>query len=102
MASSKPACPPSRADGDFYKVALLVDAADQVLLGQVRAFAEERVAPIINQYWGRAEFPFELVRDCRRAIQRFWLPWQECTSRRSHHDGARANRLLDRDIPWCS
>jgi glutaryl-CoA dehydrogenase len=63
MASSKPACPPSRADGDFYKVALLVDAADQVLLGQVRAFAEERVAPVINQYWGRAEFPLELVKE---------------------------------------
>jgi glutaryl-CoA dehydrogenase len=32
-------------------------------IGRVRAFAEEKVAPIINQYWGRAEFPFELVSD---------------------------------------
>jgi glutaryl-CoA dehydrogenase len=48
-------------DGDFYKVAQLVGAADQALLRQVRAFAEEKVAPIINQYWGRAEFPFELI-----------------------------------------
>ena len=55
--------PPHAVDGDFYKVAHLVGAPDQALLGRVRAFAEEKVAPIINQYWGRAEFPFELVSD---------------------------------------
>ena len=36
--------------------------ARRELLDQVRAFADEKVAPIINQYWGRAEFPFELIR----------------------------------------
>src|SRR5262245_41899619 len=50
-------------DGDFYKVTHLVDSEKQALLRQVRAFAEEKVAPIINQYWGRAEFPFELISD---------------------------------------
>jgi glutaryl-CoA dehydrogenase len=50
-------------DGDFYKIARLVGPADQDLLRQVRAFAEEKIAPIINQYWGRAEFPFELILD---------------------------------------
>jgi glutaryl-CoA dehydrogenase len=54
--------PPS-VDGDFYKIAQLVSTADQALLREVRAFAEEKVAPIINQYWGRAEFPFELISD---------------------------------------
>ena len=53
--------PPRAVDGDFYKISHLVDAADQALLGRVRAFAEQKVAPIINQHWGRAEFPFELV-----------------------------------------
>jgi glutaryl-CoA dehydrogenase len=48
-------------DGDFYKIAQLVGAADQALLRQVRTFAEEKVAPIINHYWGRAEFPFQLI-----------------------------------------
>src|SRR5262245_1195758 len=48
-------------DGDFYKVAQLVGSEDQALLARVRAFAETRVAPIINRYWGRAEFPFELI-----------------------------------------
>lgn len=28
---------------------------------RVRTFANEQVAPIINDYWDRAEFPFELV-----------------------------------------
>jgi glutaryl-CoA dehydrogenase len=55
--------PPHAVDGDFYKIANLVGEADRALLGRVRAFAEEKVAPIINQYWGRAEFPFELVSD---------------------------------------
>jgi glutaryl-CoA dehydrogenase len=52
---------PPAVDGDFYKIAQLVSTADQALLRRVRAFAEEKVAPIINHYWGRAEFPFELI-----------------------------------------
>src|SRR5262245_37485650 len=48
-------------DGDFYQVGQLLGAADQALLARVRAFAAEKVAPIINRYWGRAEFPFELI-----------------------------------------
>ena len=42
--------PPHAVDGDFYKIAHLVGEADQALLGRVRAFAEEKVAPNINQY----------------------------------------------------
>src|SRR5262245_27556289 len=48
-------------DGDFYNIRQFVGTADQALLGRVRAFAEKKVAPIINQYWGRAEFPFEIL-----------------------------------------
>jgi glutaryl-CoA dehydrogenase len=46
---------------DFYRVREVLSEDDRALLGQVRAFMEERVAPIINRYWTRAEFPFELV-----------------------------------------
>jgi glutaryl-CoA dehydrogenase len=60
---SSAGAPARPIDGDFYKIAHLVGTADQALLGRVRAFAEEKVAPIINQYWGRAEFPFELISD---------------------------------------
>jgi glutaryl-CoA dehydrogenase len=50
-----------RASHDFYELQVLLPEADRELLGQVRAFMEDRVAPIINRYWTRAEFPFELV-----------------------------------------
>jgi glutaryl-CoA dehydrogenase len=46
---------------DFYDLRELVPHEDRVLLEQVRAFMEERVAPVINRYWTRAEFPFDLV-----------------------------------------
>jgi glutaryl-CoA dehydrogenase len=46
---------------DFYQLHELLSDEDRALLGRVRAFMEERVAPIINLYWTRAEFPFELV-----------------------------------------
>src|SRR5215813_569588 len=64
-ATKRPAADASRrsVDGDFYKLAQLLDPADQAVLRKVRAFAEDKVAPIINHYWGRAEFPFELIAD---------------------------------------
>jgi glutaryl-CoA dehydrogenase len=62
MTATPGAAPSRAADGDFYKIAQLVDPTDQALLTGVRAFAEERVAPVINQYWGRAEFPFEVIK----------------------------------------
>jgi glutaryl-CoA dehydrogenase len=55
--------PPPAAEGDFYHIAQLVDASDQALLHRVRSFAEDKIAPTINHYWGRAEFPFELIND---------------------------------------
>jgi glutaryl-CoA dehydrogenase len=51
---------------DFFELYELVPDEDRALLARVRAFMEERVAPIINRYWTRAEFPFELV-----------APWSE-------------------------
>jgi glutaryl-CoA dehydrogenase len=46
---------------DFYGIHQILSDEDQMLLGRVRAFMEERVAPVITRYWTRAEFPFELV-----------------------------------------
>jgi glutaryl-CoA dehydrogenase len=50
-----------RRSGDFYRTADVLSPDDRNVLTNVRSFAEERVAPIINDYWGRAEFPFELI-----------------------------------------
>jgi glutaryl-CoA dehydrogenase len=46
---------------DFYELRALLSDEDQALLGRVREFMEERVAPIVNRCWTRAEFPFELL-----------------------------------------
>src|SRR5438105_14099037 len=49
------------ATGDFYDIASLLSEEDSQIVGRVRAFAEQTVAPIINHYWARAELPFELI-----------------------------------------
>jgi glutaryl-CoA dehydrogenase len=51
--------------GDFYAIECTLPEVDQALLSRVRGFAEERVAPIINRYWQRAEFPFEILPSMR-------------------------------------
>ena len=48
-------------EGDFYDLAALLEEEDRLLLKRVRTFMEEHVAPIINVYWGKAEFPFEVL-----------------------------------------
>ena len=47
--------------GDFYSIATTVSDEDKAILARVRAFMEAEVAPIINDYWIRAAFPFELI-----------------------------------------
>ena len=64
--ASKPAADPSVAgtlevDGDFYRLAELVEPQDMEVIGHVRTFMRERVAPVITEYWAKAEFPHQLV-----------------------------------------
>ncbi len=47
--------------GDFYGITTTVSEDDKAILARVRAFMEAEVAPIINDYWIRAAFPFELI-----------------------------------------
>ena len=49
------------ADGDFYQLGSLLNAEDQALRGKVRAFMQERVAPNVNEWWLRGEFPHEII-----------------------------------------
>src|SRR5258708_4113006 len=48
-------------NGDFYQISTILSEEDQALLRRVRDFMESEVAPIINQYWTREEFPLHLV-----------------------------------------
>jgi glutaryl-CoA dehydrogenase len=64
-AASKPDTKPSKPlpppDSDFYQHAEPLNADDLALLKQVRAFMEEKVAPVIDKYWAEDAFPFELL-----------------------------------------
>jgi glutaryl-CoA dehydrogenase len=46
---------------DFYRIDELLTAEEREVRDRVRAFCDKEVLPIINDYWERAEFPFELV-----------------------------------------
>ncbi|MGW6199939.1 acyl-CoA dehydrogenase family protein [Kribbella sp. NPDC055110] len=46
---------------DFYGLELLLNDEERSLLHAVRDFGDKQVAPIINDYWTRAAFPFELL-----------------------------------------
>jgi glutaryl-CoA dehydrogenase len=48
-------------NGDFYQITQTLSADEQAILKKVRDFMETKVAPIINDYWVRDAFPFELI-----------------------------------------
>ncbi|GLS34380.1 glutaryl-CoA dehydrogenase [Mesorhizobium albiziae] len=48
-------------NGDFYQIEQTLSADEQAVLNKVCDFMETRVAPIINDYWVRDAFPFELI-----------------------------------------
>ena len=46
---------------DFYLMDDLLTPEERAIRDKVRAFCDKEVIPIINDYWERAEFPFELI-----------------------------------------
>jgi glutaryl-CoA dehydrogenase len=46
---------------DFYLMDELLTAEERNIRDKVHAFCDREVIPIINDYWERAEFPFELL-----------------------------------------
>ncbi|MFC4119039.1 acyl-CoA dehydrogenase family protein [Nonomuraea zeae] len=47
--------------GDFYAFENLLDEEERRTLVRVREFLKERVVPVANDCWARAEFPLDLV-----------------------------------------
>jgi glutaryl-CoA dehydrogenase len=45
---------------DFYDIESLLPDADRAFLADIRAFMAQEVAPIINDYWTREEFPHQV------------------------------------------
>src|ERR1700728_4252748 len=46
---------------DYYRLEDRLSDDERELRDRVRRFADDEVLPIINDYWERAEFPFELL-----------------------------------------
>jgi alkylation response protein AidB-like acyl-CoA dehydrogenase len=53
-------CPPP-PEGDFYRINDMLDESERTVLKRVRDFMDREVAPIIEDYWVRDQFPFDLV-----------------------------------------
>ncbi len=51
----------SQPSPDFYHLEDLLEPEEIEIRDRVRAFCEKEVTPRINDYWERAEFPFDLV-----------------------------------------
>src|SRR5918994_4451423 len=51
----------SEPSPDFYDLEELLEPEEIEIRDRVRAFCEQEVTPMINDYWDRAEFPFEIV-----------------------------------------
>ena len=49
------------ATSDLYLTDLELTEEERAVRDKVRRFCDERVRPVINGYWERAEFPFDLV-----------------------------------------
>ena len=48
-------------DTDYYLLSDLLNEREREIRDRVRTFVDTEVLPIINDYWERAQFPFELV-----------------------------------------
>lgn len=48
-------------DGDFYDIYHTLSPEQREIQLKVRAFMEKEVKPLVNHYWLRDEFPFELI-----------------------------------------
>src|ERR1700746_3435164 len=47
---------------DFYNYEELLSDSEREKIHRIRDFFRTEVTPIVNEYWARAEFPFELVK----------------------------------------
>ena len=46
---------------DYYLIEELLTDEEREIRDKVRAFADREVIPVINDYWNKEEFPFELI-----------------------------------------
>ncbi|MBX0330609.1 acyl-CoA dehydrogenase family protein [Oscillochloris sp. ZM17-4] len=59
-------------NSDFYDIRDLLSADERATLTTIRSYMEERVRPVIGDYWERGEFPHELVPSFAHLIKETW------------------------------
>jgi glutaryl-CoA dehydrogenase len=59
-ATPGPYLDPGRLPGDFYSYEDLLSKPESEIVERLREFLRTEVAPIVDGYWARAEFPFQL------------------------------------------
>jgi glutaryl-CoA dehydrogenase len=60
-APRSPSLEPGLLPGDFYACEELLAGDERNKVERLREFARSQVAPIANDYWARAEFPFGII-----------------------------------------
>jgi len=58
---AKPMQPLPAVNGDFYRIADILNEKSRTTVARVREFMESEVAPIIEDCWARDQFPFDLI-----------------------------------------
>lgn len=61
LGSNHKPSPPPPVDGDFYDLSLTLTPSERKVQLRVRDFMESEVHPIVNDYWTRSEFPFDII-----------------------------------------
>ena len=46
---------------DYYLIDELLTDEEREIRDRVRSFADREIIPVINEYWERAQFPFEMI-----------------------------------------
>ena len=71
-------------DGDFYNISHTLNTEERALQLKVRAFMEQEIKPIVNEYWIKGEFPHHLIPKvaeldiCGIAYEGFSNPLRSC------------------------
>jgi alkylation response protein AidB-like acyl-CoA dehydrogenase len=96
-------CPPP-PDGDFYRITDILDESERAVLKRVRDFMDREVAPIIEDFWVRDQFPFHLVPKIAAlgiggvGFKGYGSAGGQHAVERLHQHGTGARRFLDRDF----
>jgi glutaryl-CoA dehydrogenase len=61
---------------DFYGFENALTDPEKDYIVRLRAYLESEVRPIVNDYWARGEFPFQIVKGLAE-LGTFAMPWEE-------------------------